>query len=93
LTNAGDQPVREKEIDVKKDKTENSVASHCYLAVCSSDAKFMGRLVNWLNAQSVEHGSTVIRVHDMDPYEEVDLLRAQIEGMTIRLHDAERSAR
>jgi hypothetical protein len=27
--NAGDQPVREKEIDVKKDETENSVASHC----------------------------------------------------------------
>jgi len=31
--NAGDQPVREKEIDVKKDETENSVASHCSTAV------------------------------------------------------------
>jgi hypothetical protein len=66
---------------------------HCYLAVFSTDGKFMGRLVNWLNSQVVEEGSTIIRVHDMDPYEEVALLRAQIEGMKIRLHDAEHSAR
>jgi hypothetical protein len=31
--NAGDQPVREKEIDVKKDEIENSVASHCYAMI------------------------------------------------------------
>jgi hypothetical protein len=29
-TNASDQPVREKEIEMKKDETENSVESHCY---------------------------------------------------------------
>jgi hypothetical protein len=30
--NVSDQPVREKEIDVKKDETENSVASRCSTA-------------------------------------------------------------
>jgi hypothetical protein len=60
-----------------------------YLAVHSTDTKFMCRLIDWLNSQPVEAGSTVIRVHDMDPYEEVDLLRAQIEGMTIRIRDLE----
>jgi len=33
--NAGDQPVREKEIEMEKDKTENSVASHCSVAYWS----------------------------------------------------------
>lgn len=31
--NAGDQPVREKEIEMKNDKTENSVASHGYASI------------------------------------------------------------
>ena len=61
--------------------------------ICSSDTKFMSRLIKWLDSQEVKKDSTVIRVHDMDPYEEVDLLRAQIEGMTIRLHDAEQKLR
>lgn len=61
-----------------------------YLAVHSTDKKFMSSLIKWLSNQVVEKGSTVIRIHEFDPYEEVDLLRAQIEGMTIRLHDAEK---
>lgn len=60
-----------------------------YLAVHSTDKKFMSSLIEWLKNQAVEKGSTVVRIHEFDPYEEVDLLRAQIEGMTIRLHDAE----
>lgn len=76
-----------------KDTDEGSAAPPCYLAVCSSDSRFMCRLIDWLNKQDVAKDSTVIRVHDMDPYEEVDRLRAQIEGMTIRIHDAERAAR
>lgn len=70
-----------------------SAGTACYLAVHSTDGKFMCRLIDWLNKQDVAKGSTVVRVHDMDPYEEADLLRAQIEGMTIRIHDAERAAR
>jgi hypothetical protein len=31
--NVSDQPVREKEIEIKKDEIENSVASHCSSAV------------------------------------------------------------
>jgi hypothetical protein len=31
--NAGDQPVREREIEMKKDETENSVESHCSSAI------------------------------------------------------------
>ena len=60
-----------------------------YLAVMSSDSKFMTRLIDWLNAQKVDANSTVIRVHDMDPYEELDLRMAQIEGMTVRIQDLE----
>lgn len=61
-----------------------------WIAVHSTDKKFMSSLIKWLSNQVVEKGSTVIRIHEFDPYEEVDLLRAQIEGMTIRLHDAEK---
>ena len=59
------------------------------ISVSSTDSEFMVRLMDWLANQTVEDGSTVVRVSDIDPYEEVDLLRAQIEGMTIRLQDAE----
>lgn len=80
-------------MESRKDVAEHSAAPPCYLAVHSTDGKFMCRLIDWLNNQDVAKGSTVIRVHDMDPCEEIDLLRAQIEGMTIRIHDAERAAR
>ena len=63
-----------------------------YLAVRSTDGKFMHSLINWLNRQHVKKDSTIVRVHDTDPYEEVDLLRAQIEGMTTRINDVERKA-
>jgi hypothetical protein len=67
-----------------------SVASHYYLAVMSTDTKFMCRLIDWLNNQSCENGSTVIRQHDSDPYEELDLRLAQIDGMTTRVFDLEK---
>lgn len=60
-----------------------------YLAVMSTDAKFMCRLIDWLNTAKCDSGSTVIRQHDMDPYEELDLRMAQIEGMTERIRDLE----
>lgn len=64
--------------------------AHC-LVICSTDGKLMCRLIDWLNEAVVEKESTLIRVHEMDPQEEIDLLRAQIEGMSIRIHDAERA--
>lgn len=70
----------------------NPITPPPYLAVMSSDSKFMIRLIDWLNAQKVDANSTVIRVHDMDPYEELDLRMAQIEGMTERIQDLERRA-
>jgi hypothetical protein len=60
-----------------------------FLAVASTDADFMCRLIDWLNDQDCEKGSTTIRVHDMDPYEELDLRLAQIEGMKQRIFDLE----
>ena len=60
-----------------------------YLAVKSTDNAFMIRLINWLNNQSVDTGSTIIRHHDDDPFEELDLRMSQIEGMTQRIFDLE----
>lgn len=60
-----------------------------YLAIMSYDPEFMLKLIGWLNAQKVDSNSTVVRVHDMDPYEELDLRIAQIEGMTERIQDLE----
>lgn len=60
-----------------------------YLAVYSTDNKFMSNLIDWINNQTVAKDSTIVRLHDMDPYEEVDLLKAQIEGMTVRIYDLE----
>lgn len=62
-----------------------------YVAVRSTDKKFMGRLIDWLNNQPCENGSTVIRQHDNDPYEEMDLRLAQIDGLTTRIFDLERT--
>ena len=61
-----------------------------YLAVKSTDSEFLCRLIDWLNAAKCKSGSTIIRQHDMDPFEELDLRMAQIEGMTIRIRDLER---
>lgn len=60
----------------------------CYVAVYSTDKEFMANLIKYLESQDTKEG-TVARLHDMDPYEEVDLLQAQIEGMKIRMYDAE----
>ena len=75
---------------MEKKQIESSTETPCYLAVHSTDTKFMVRLIKWLADQDVKVGSTMIRVHDMDPYEEVDMLKGQIEGMTIRIHEAEK---
>ena len=61
-----------------------------YLVVTSNDKTFMINLIDWLSKQSVNKDhNTVVRVSDMDPYEELDLRLAQIEGMTIRINDTE----
>jgi len=64
-----------------------------YLAVWSTDSEFLCRLIDWLNTAKCEPGSTIIRQHDMDPFEELDLRMAQIEGMTVRIRDLERQER
>lgn len=67
-----------------------NVDPRCYLAVMSTDTKFMCRLIDWLNDQSCEKGSTAIRHHDSDPFEELDFRLAQIDGMTARIFDLEK---
>lgn len=84
--------VNQLQFQIGKIMTKPTTPPPPYLAVMSSDSKFMLRLIDWLNAQKVDSNSTVIRVHDMDPYEELDLRLAQIEGMTIRIQDLERRA-
>lgn len=74
----------------QKEQMTNPITPPTYLAIMSHDPKFMLKLIDWLNAQKVDSNSTVVRVHDMDPYEELDLRIAQIEGMTIRIQDLER---
>jgi hypothetical protein len=64
--------------------------SPTYLAVASTDADFMSRLIDFLDKEPCKADSTLVRVHDMDPYEELDLRLAQIEGMTVRIQDLER---
>jgi len=78
-----------------KDKLESDVGEHscssaCYLAVMSTDTQFMCRLIDWLNTAKCEKGTTIIRQHDSDPYEELDLRLAQIDGMTTRIFDLEK---
>ena len=62
-----------------------------YLAVMSTDTKFMCKLIDWLNSAECEKGSTIIRTHDCDPYEELDLRMAQIEGMKQRIFNLEKN--
>jgi hypothetical protein len=52
-----------------------------YLTVCSTDGKFMCLLIDWLNKQDVQKDSTVIRVHDTDPHEEIDQLKEAIDRL------------
>lgn len=60
-----------------------------FIAISSSDKRFMHKLIDWLNAQTVIPDSTLIRVCDGDPVEKAELLEAQIEGMKVRIHDLE----
>lgn len=64
-----------------------------FICVNSSDTKFLVRLIDWLNSQKCEPNSTIVRVQSIDPFEEADYLRAQIEGMKIRMYDAENKVR
>lgn len=64
-----------------------------FICVNSSDQKFLVRLIDWLNSQTCEPNSTIVRVQSIDPFKEADYLRAQIEGMKIRMHDAENKIR
>jgi len=69
---------------------DEEAASPYYLGVMSTDTEFIHRLIDWLNGQSCKKGSTALRLHDMDPFEELDLRLAQIGGMTTRIFDLEK---
>lgn len=60
------------------------------LTITTTDSNFMCRLIDWLNSQYCENNSTTIRHSDYNPFDELDLRLAQIEGMTIRINDLER---
>lgn len=64
--------------------------SPVFVVISSTDGNLMSALIRWLSEKSVERNSTFVRVRDMDPLEEVDLLQAQLEGLKTRLRDAER---
>lgn len=61
-----------------------------HITVSSTDSMLMGRLFNWLEKQEVPEGSTVLRIHEHDPSEILELTQAQLEGVVIRMQDAER---
>lgn len=48
------------------------------VTITSADSKFMGRLIDWLASQQCEPNTTIIRVHDRDPYEEIDNMTRRI---------------
>ncbi len=58
-----------------------------YLSIISSDGKLMSRLIDWLNKQNVAPNSTVIRVHDSDPFAEIDGLTEQIADLKNQIKD------
>ena len=64
-----------------------------FICVNSSDKEFLVILVDWLNKAKCKPNSTIVRVESIDPFEEVDCLRAQIEGMKVRMYDAENKVR
>lgn len=41
----------------------------------------MCRLIDWMNQATCEKDSTMIRVYDKDPQEEIDLLREAINRL------------
>lgn len=60
-----------------------------YICVRSTDSHFMANLIDYISKQDVKKDSTIVRVADMDPFEELDLRLAQIDGMTERIRDLE----
>lgn len=58
-----------------------------YLSIISSDGKLMSRLIDWLNKQNVAPNSTVIRVHDSDPFAEIDCLTENIADLKNQIKD------
>ena len=60
------------------------------LTIKSTDTTFMLKLIDWLNKQTVKPDSTILIHSNDDPHEELEMRKAQIDGMAIRIHDLER---
>jgi hypothetical protein len=70
-------------------KRKNSNPDAGILLIKSTDGKFMCRLIDWMNETTCEKDSTMIRVYDKDPEEEVESNEKEIDELKDRIHNLE----